>query len=231
MKPSTTKTRRPRAARTTPAVIASLACLSAGPLLTACSEQGGRSQADTQAQGDAHAGHDHAEQSNAETTQAEAESAQPGGGSASGETLDVAGFQLTVPSGWNTHPPSNSMRLAELHVPNPEGDASVAAISVAGGGAQMNIDRWVGQFSNPAGEVVSSRETRQLAGHTVHLVEMSGEYHGMGMRPPEPDTMMRAAIVEQPSGQHLFIKMTGPIAHMQTLGEGWETMISSLRSP
>lgn len=146
----------------------------------------------------------------------------------------VSGVAMTVPEQWVSVTPSNSMRQAQYVVPAPEGaglDDAEFTVFALGGGIDMNIDRWVGQFSNPAGEVVSSRETRQLAGRTVHLVEMSGEYRGMGMRPPEPDTMMRAAIVEQPSGQHLFIKMTGPIAHMQTLGEGWETMISSLRSP
>lgn len=149
----------------------------------------------------------------------------------SGQTINVAGFAFTAPDGWIPNPPSNMMRLAELHVANPAGDPSIAVFSAAGGDAQMNIDRWIGQFSNPSGNVVSAREQKTIAGQTVDIVEMSGEYHGMGMQPAQAETMMRAAIVEQPGGQHLFIKMTGPIDHMKTLTDGWNSLLDSMHKP
>ncbi len=149
----------------------------------------------------------------------------------SGETITVSGLAFTVPEGWRSAPPANMMRLAELHVESPDGAESIAVFSVAGGDPDLNISRWVGQFGRDAGEALKSRETRTINNRTVHLVEMSGTYHGMGMTPPQPDTMMRAAIVEQPGEESLFIKMTGPISQMEALAEGWNTLINSMHTP
>jgi hypothetical protein len=150
-----------------------------------------------------------------------------------GGELRVGDLAFTVPEGWASQPPSNSMREAELHVPDPSGDASrncVAAFSFAGGDVDANITRWIGQFSNPAGgEIPVTRETRTVAGRAVHLVEMSGNYAGMGMGPVQADQMMRAAIVERPGEPHLFIKMTGPRERMAGVLDGWNALIDSMR--
>lgn len=196
--------------------------------LIGCSEQGG-SHAETEtADSEPHTSHDdHAGHEHAETEIPEAPVHEP---PAAAESLTVANFSFTPPAGWMPHPPSNSMRLAELHVANADGAPSVAVFSAAGGDVEMNITRWIGQFSNPGVDVVSGRETMTIAGETVHTVEMSGEFRGMGTSAPQPDTMMRAAIIEQTSGQHLFVKMTGPIGHMKTLTDDWNALVNSLQT-
>ncbi|MBZ0171653.1 MAG: hypothetical protein K8E66_04670 [Phycisphaerales bacterium] len=209
-------------------ILRTLSLITLAPFaLTACSEQGSSHAGAVGESHDEHAGHDHAE---AGPVEAASHSDQTPAASAPGEPLTVANFSFTPASGWTPHPPSNSMRLAELHVANPEGEPSVAVFSAAGGDVEMNITRWIGQFSNPGVEVVSGRETKTIAGQTVHIVEMSGEFRGMGTSAPQPDTMMRAAIVEQADGQHLFIKMTGTVDHMKSLTDDWNALIDSLRS-
>lgn len=150
-------------------------------------------------------------------------------------TVQAAGLVFDLPEGWTLHPPSNMMRIADVHAPNPSGDPEqdcIAAFSTAGGDSESNITRWVGQFSNAEGGPVSSRtEVKTINGRRVHLVMVTGDYHGMGMGPVQPDQMMRAAIIELPTNQSLFIKMTGPRERMEQFGDGWDTLIDSLRAP
>lgn len=205
-------------------------------LLSGCSEKSTPAESGESGASNEHAAtveHAHAPSAPGASAPAASEhavQAAAGEGAGSG-SITVSGFTFTLPEGWNQAPPANAMRLAEVHVPNADGGESVAVFSVAGGDPNMNITRWVGQFGSAAGDVLKSRETKTINGQTVHLVEMSGEYRGMGMRPPQPNTMMRAAIVEMSGGQHLFIKMTGPISQMETLADGWNTLINSMHAP
>ncbi len=218
---------------TTPLAVAALIAL------TGCKEKNTSATPEAAAPTPAHAeggpaGASHSGANAPAAGEAVAHGAETPGAAAPGETgrtITVAGLSFTAPEGWQPAPPSNAMRLAELHVPNADGADSVAVFSVAGGDPNMNITRWVGQFGSDSGEVLKSRETKTISGRTVHLVEMTGTYRGMGMRPPQPDTMMRAAIVEMPGGQNLFIKMTGPIEQMQGLADGWEKLINSMHTP
>ena len=60
---------------------------------------------------------------------------------------------------------------------------------------------------------------------------MTGGYRGMGGGEAAEGTLMRAAIIERPGQQNLFIKMTGPIEAMQPLADTWAKMIQSITSP
>ncbi|HHN78837.1 MAG TPA: hypothetical protein ENK11_09245 [Phycisphaerales bacterium] len=218
---------------TTPLAVAAMIAL------TGCKEKSTPAASEAASPAPAHAeegsaGASHSQMDAPTAGEAVAHGEAPPGAAAPGDagrTITVAGLSFTAPEGWQPAPPSNAMRLAELHVPNAGGGESVAVFSVAGGDPNMNITRWVGQFGSDSGEVLKSRETKTINGQTVHLVEMSGTYRGMGMKPPQPNTMMRAAIVEKPGGQHLFIKMTGPVEQMQGLADGWEKLINSMHAP
>ena len=147
----------------------------------------------------------------------------------SGERVYAGNVSFGVPEGWVVRPPSNQMRAAEVAAPGDGGGTGpVAAFSLAGGGAEANIQRWIGQFTEP--DALRSRETRDLAGRTVHIVEMAGSYRGMGGT-AEPGTAMLAAIVEQPGQPSVFVKMTGPEAEVAAARDGWIAMIESLSSP
>lgn len=162
---------------------------------------------------DDHAGHDHG--------------ADAGLVSADTGTVTAAGLMFSIPDGWSKQPPSNPMRIAQLAAAN-EGGTAFAAFSVARGGADANVMRWAGQFSNPDGDVLQSREDTTISGRAVTLVEMTGEYRGMGTAPAQPDTTMFAAIIELPGDEQLFIKMTGPRAAMTGLADGWDALITSM---
>ena len=175
-----------------------------------------------------HEGHDHAspDQSGSDHASHAETDADP---APSGVRVSAADYSFSLPQGWERREPSNSMRLFELAAPG-VGDAPqpIAAFSLAGGPIDANITRWVGQFAEPDAE--RSRETRQLAGTTVHLVEMAGTFRGMG-GPAQEDTVMRAAIVERPGQPNLFIKMTGGSAAMDAAKDGWTAMIESITTP
>lgn len=207
--------------RTTPAAI-----LAVTLVLSGCSEKPAPAPSGGAEAGAAAA--EHATPTPEEAVEA-ATSAAGDSAAAAGSALTVGGLAFSVPEGWENRAPANAMRAAELHAQTPAGPC-VAVFSMAGGDVEANIARWVGQFSRADGEIVTGRETRTIAGRTVWLVEMAGDYRGMG-GPVSADTMMRAAIVDRPGDQQLFIKMTGPRPGMETLGEGWLALVESVRVP
>lgn len=152
---------------------------------------------------------------------------------ASGAAAPVVamGVKIPVPNGWRQVPPANSMRLAEIQVPDASGDAMKActiAFSTAGGSVQSNFERWFGQIRDAAGNPVKSEiATSQVAGLTVSTVEMVGVYAGMGDGAPKPDWMLRGSIVETSTGL-LFIKMTGPAEQMKAASASYKSMLDGL---
>lgn len=156
--------------------------------------------------------------------------------------LTVADLTFPIPGGWRQAPPANPMRLAELHVPGPAGDASrecLITFSTAGGDAETNIARWAAQVRGADGRAATpDTQIRTIAGRTVHLVELTGAYAGMGESPLRPDWTLRGAIIAPPSSspspsatpttQLLFVKMTGPADRMRAAGAAFESMIEGL---
>lgn len=144
--------------------------------------------------------------------------------------VEVLGVKLALPAGWTVAPPSNSMRLAEVHVPDAGGDASKACLIVfssAGGTVQSNIDRWQGQVK---GGTPGERVEQQVGGMKVTTAEFVGTYAGMGEGPAREGWMLRGSIVETPAGL-LFIKMTGPKDAMEGQREAFRTMVQSIAKP
>lgn len=143
-------------------------------------------------------------------------------------TVSVSGLVFEIPEGWESVAPSNTMRVAELHA-----GSCVAAISIAGGGIDDNIERWAGQMVDDAGEPgEAASEDRTINGIELTLVELSGTYLDGGMFGPKterPDYSMFGAII--PRGQRsVFIKMTGPTDEMEDLHDDWIGMVESVRS-
>lgn len=125
------------------------------------------------------------------------------------------------------------MRLAEVVVPDPSGDATKACVAVfssAGGTVEANIDRWAGQVRDASGKPATpSTRTRTVAGLKVTIVEMSGTYAGMGEGTPRPDWTLRGAIVEIGGGL-LFIKMTGPAEGMKACAAAFDSMVDGMKA-
>lgn len=148
----------------------------------------------------------------------------------------------TAPAGWHTRPPASSMRVAEFVIPKTDADREDAELIIyyfgaaGGGGADANIQRWIGQMQQADGkpsDARARRETRVIHGLKVSMVDVSGTYTaemspGAAEHYNKPDFRLRAAVVETPKGSY-YIKMTGPAKTMAAAGPAYERFIGSLR--
>jgi hypothetical protein len=134
----------------------------------------------------------------------------------------AAGLSFTTPEGWRQSPSSSSMRVAEFTLPRAAGDAEDAQLIVyyfggQGGSIDANIQRWVGQMQQADGRpssAVAKRETRNVNGLTLTLVDVSGTYiaemaPGAAAHHNQPHFRLRAGVIETSKGPY-FVKLTGP---------------------
>lgn len=148
-------------------------------------------------------------------------------------------LRWSAPEGWTGIKPASSMRLAEYTVPGGEGkEPSTMTVFYfgrgQGGDVEMNINRWVGQFTTEAGESAkdqAKRDKKTVDGMAVHLVDVSGTFNaGMagGNLPPKPNQRMMAAIVESDAGR-FFFKLVGPIDGVSAQETNFNTFVESLK--
>jgi hypothetical protein len=135
-----------------------------------------------------------------------------------------------APPRWQIAPNSSSMRLATYRIPKAPGDSDDAELSImqAGGTVEANADRWVGQF-DPAGQKTAKRSTKTVGSLTVTLVEVQGNYAGMGMGKQASGTgwALLGAIVPTP-GMPYFFKLTGPAKTVSAAHGEFDAFVASL---
>ena len=130
-----------------------------------------------------------------------------------GVVEDLGGLTVTVPDGWVSEPPANSMRKAQYRLPGENGDAElvVTYFGLQGaGGVEANIARWRGQFNGSDG---GSVKTRSVSGMNVTVL----------------DQRMLAAIVENAKGAFYF-KLVGPKATVTRWEASFDQFIDSIES-
>jgi hypothetical protein len=156
--------------------------------------------------------------------------AAPGSG-APAATEDAA-ITWTVPAEWVVAANPSTMRLATYHVKSATPGADDADLSVvrAGGTADANIDRWVGQFDD-AGQ--DTRTTQVVRGLKVTIVEVAGTFTGGSMMPGAPSTPRKGwallgAIVETP-GSPYFFKLTGDAKTVHAARGAFASLIKSIK--
>jgi hypothetical protein len=142
----------------------------------------------------------------------------PGGGMGDVSAPADPGIAWNVPGGWTDQGP-RSMRLATYSVPAKNGgEAAECAVFYfgpgQGGGTEANLERWIGEFENPAPPERSSRD--------VH----GGSMGGMP-QPTAPNGELLGAIVEGPAGS-VFFKLTGPAATVDAAVADFDRMIGSV---
>jgi len=151
--------------------------------------------------------------------------------------VDLGEVAFKVPDGWTAQAPKSAMRRAQLSATGSAGPAELIVYFFGPQGAgttQENIDRWVGQFSNPDGSPVSSsKQTKsKAAGVDVTRLEVAGQYSG-GMSPTgqqqaaQANQRLIAAVVNTPGGPYYF-KFLGPDATVVEQGAAFDELISSL---
>jgi hypothetical protein len=151
------------------------------------------------------------------------------------------GIAFTTPGGWKTVKTSSTMRVAQYVVPRAAGDAQDAELVVyyfggSGGTVEANIDRWVGQMTQPDGRpssAVMKRQSRTINGLKVTLVDVPGTYvaemtPGSTERHNSPNFHLRAAVIETLNGPY-FIKLTGPAKTVAASDKQFEAFLSSVK--
>jgi hypothetical protein len=121
-------------------------------------------------------------------------------------------LEWKAPTRWQLVPNPSAMRLATYRIPRARGDVADAELSVtrAGGSADANTDRWIGQFDE-AGQRTAKRTTYPVGFAEVAMVEVEGTYSG-AMREDgsaQPGWALLGAIVPT-GGLPYFFKLTGP---------------------
>ncbi|MDH5675350.1 MAG: hypothetical protein OEZ06_24730 [Myxococcales bacterium] len=132
------------------------------------------------------------------------------------------------------------MRAAEYGV-SAEGGAGELTVFYfgpgQGGGVQANMDRWIGQFSQPDGsdsKRAAQVDERTVAGMKVTTLDLKGTFSG-GMAPmmqkaapaPQTDHRLLGAIAEGPRGP-VFFKLVGPAATLEAVRAQFEQLVGSL---
>ena len=141
---------------------------------------------------------------------------------------------------WKARPITSMMRVGEYALPRAEGDTEDAVLVVSyfggtGGSVQANIDRWLGQFSQPDGrptKQIAATKGRRINGLAVTDFDASGTYVGeVSPGSPErynkPGFRLRAAIVETARGPY-FIRVLGPARTVASWEAAIETFLQSL---
>jgi hypothetical protein len=131
-----------------------------------------------------------------------------------------------APTGWKTMPNPNPMRIATYR---PTADSELIVVR-AGGTTDANIQRWIGQFDEPAS---TKRARRTVHGLGVEVLEASGTYSGGGMMgsapaQPHPGWSLLGAVVETP-GSSYFFKLLGPSDQIQSTRASFDALIGSIR--
>jgi hypothetical protein len=137
----------------------------------------------------------------------------------------AAALKFDAPAGWVSKPPASSMRVVEYTLPKMAPDTEDAGLAVyyfggQGGTVQANLDRWVGQMTQPDGraskDVAKTTTLQTTGGLKVTLLDVSGTYvaemsPGATDRFNKPGYRLRAAVIEAADGPY-YVKLTGPAA-------------------
>jgi hypothetical protein len=156
--------------------------------------------------------------------------------------LSIATLKYDAPAGWVSKPPTSSMRVAEFTLPHVTGDSEDATVTIyffggQGGTVQANLDRWVGQMSQPDGkaskDVAVMSKLKTNSGLAVTMVDVSGTFvaevsPGSTEKFNKPGFRQRAAVVETSAGPY-FVKLVGPAKTVAKWDESFLAFLKSIR--
>ncbi len=152
----------------------------------------------------------------------------------------IGGVAYTVPAEWIDAGPAG-MRAAQFQLPPQGSDPAAAEVTVFyfgpsnGGGVEANIDRWIGQMSQPDGSSSAEhahREDLEVDGMPVHIVSVDGTFNAGSMGGstggPKKGYRMVGAIVEGPQGS-IFFKLVGPKETATAMEAGLRDLVKSFK--
>lgn len=147
-------------------------------------------------------------------------------------------LNLIAPESWVRKQPKTRIVEHEFAIPAAAGDMHEGRFTVmgAGGGVDANIQRWIGQFSQPDGSATKDKskvQKMQINGVEVHYVDIAGDFKDQaGPFAPavtrENYRMLGAIIVTEKSGMH-FLKFYGPKATVTAQEDAFKKMLNGLK--
>ncbi len=161
-------------------------------------------------------------------------------GQAAVSATSAAGVRWTVPSAWKLGE-ERPMRIASYLIGDGAEQADCAVFYFGpgqGGAVQANIDRWVGQFTQPDGSEstkAAKTDNHTIAGLKVTTIDLSGTYMSSmggpmsgGKTEEKPGYRMLGAIVEAPEGP-VFFKLTGPSTTVVKSLDNFQQLVESVK--
>jgi hypothetical protein len=142
-------------------------------------------------------------------------------------------IDFDLPEGWQSQPPSSSMRVAQAVIPGPGGPGDLAVFYFGpggGGGVDANIERWIGQMETTERPEPERFESN---GYQVTWIDVRGTLKpstmGTGPATAQPNARLFGAVVEGPGGPWFF-KATGPEATLAPQRDAFVAMLKSVRT-
>jgi len=148
---------------------------------------------------------------------------------------EFAGLRGPIPTTWKWEPPRHHFRAAQWVVPGRDGGEPAELVvttfpEASGNTIQNNIDRWKQQFrSTQGGPPQPVVESKVVNGLSITLVDLEGEYLGMGGGFHKADYRMIVSIVET-IDRSVFIKLLGPSTTVTANRSGYMTLIDNLNA-
>ena len=147
---------------------------------------------------------------------------------------------LTAPKGWVRKQPSVRIVEHEFAAPKTGDDEIDGRFTVmsAGGSVEANIDRWIGQFTQPDGGSTKEKTKKHeltIEKNKVHVVDITGNYKDQPKGPMGPNVTregfrMLAAIIETEKSGTIFLKFYGPKATVTANEKPFLEMLQSLKA-
>ena len=158
----------------------------------------------------------------------------PPGNPAEGGGADLADlFEWMTPEGWS-EAPATPMRLVNLRFGEGDvGECYLTILTGAGGGLLANVGRWYGQMglTAPTAEDIAALPKARLLNREAVVIDIEGDFAGMGAAPKPDYRMVGRILPEQQSGDSvfsMFLKMTGPKPVVAANLEKFEQFCQSL---
>jgi hypothetical protein len=165
--------------------------------------------------------------------------AGPAGQPDSSGMIDVGAVAFKLPPKWEAQQPSSSMRRAQVSASGSAGPAELIVYFFGAQGAgtvEANIERWIGQFTNPDGSPISDAKqaTSKVSTFDVTKLEVAGQYAGGMAAAGQPQAAragqrLMAAIVTTDGGPYYF-KFLGPDATVTEHRAAFDDVIASVIS-
>ncbi len=156
---------------------------------------------------------------------------------AKGNEIVLGKLTTEAPKEWKKQQPRVRIIAYEFSVPAAGEDKKDGRFTImaAGGSLDANIDRWIGQFTQPDGGSTKERtktEQIKVGGNDVHLVDISGTFKDQaGPFAPavnRPGYRMLAAIVVTPQA-NFFLKFYGPQRTVADNAKAFKGVVEGLK--